>query len=68
MNKFARRLALVAAPVALMAAQAHAAIDVTTATGGIADASTAVVTVLGAMITMGAAVFGLKKVLRLIGR
>lgn len=47
---------------------AQAAIDVTAATTGISDAQTAVLAVLAAMVTMSAAVFGVKKVLRLIGR
>lgn len=47
---------------------ANAAIDVAAATTGISDAQTAVLSVLAAMITMAAAVFGVKKVLRLIGR
>lgn len=47
---------------------AHAAIDITAATAGITDAQTAVLAVLAAMITMGAAIFGVKKVLRLLGR
>lgn len=51
----------------LLASQAHAAIDVTTATTGITDAQTAVTTVIGAMITFAAAIFGLKKVLHLLG-
>ena len=65
--KFSARLAVVAAPVLLIASQAHAALDVTTATTAISDATTAVVVVLGAMITMGGAFFGLKKIKRLIG-
>ncbi|WHZ11203.1 MAG: hypothetical protein OJF60_001642 [Burkholderiaceae bacterium] len=47
---------------------AHAAIDVTAATTGIADAQTAVLAVLAAMITMAAAVYGVVKVLALLGR
>ena len=46
---------------------AHAAIDVTAATTGIADAQTAVLAVLAAMITMAAAVYGVNKVLSLLG-
>lgn len=49
-------------------AGAQAAIDTKAATDGITDASAAVAVVLGAMITMAAAVFGLRKVLRLLGR
>lgn len=52
----------------VLSSGAHAAIDVTAATTGISDAQTAVLSVLAAMITMAAAVFGVKKVLRLIGR
>lgn len=47
---------------------AQAAIDITAATTGIADAQTAVLSVLGVMIVMAAAVYGVKKVLRLLGR
>lgn len=69
MNKQFRfvRVAPVAALLAVPALS-HAAIDVSAATSGIADAQTAVLAVLAAMITMAAAVFGVKKVLRLIGR
>lgn len=56
-------LGLIAAPLL-----SHAAIDVTDATTGVSDAKTAVTTVLGAMIGMSAAVYGLRKVLRLLGR
>lgn len=48
--------------------QAHAAIDIAAATTGIADAQTAVLAVLASMIVMAAAVYGVKKVLGLIGR
>lgn len=68
MNKFAR-YAVVGSSV-LLASLAHAVdtpIDVTAATGGISAAQTAVLAVLAAMITMAAAVFGVRKVLRLIG-
>lgn len=47
---------------------AQAAIDVTAATTGVSDAQTAVLAVLAAMITMAAAIYGVKKVLRLLGR
>lgn len=47
---------------------AQAAVDVTAATTGINDAQTAVLAVLAVMITMAAAIFGVKKVLKLIGR
>lgn len=54
--------------VAVVSNSAHAVIDTAAATTGISDAQTAVLVVLGAMITMGAAVYGVKKILRLIGR
>lgn len=60
------KLALVSA--ALVGGSAFAVIDVTAATAGIADAQTAVLAVLAVMVTMSAAVYGVKKVLRLIGR
>ena len=61
-----RSLAVVVAVAA--PALSHAAIDVTAATGGVTDALTAVTTVLGVMIGMAAAIFGLRKVLKLLGR
>jgi uncharacterized membrane protein YdbT with pleckstrin-like domain len=57
-----------AAVFALAAGQAQAAIDITAATAGITDASTAVLGVIAAMITMAVAVWGVKKVLRFFGR
>lgn len=54
--------------LALASVSAFAVIDVTAATTGIADAATASLAVLAAMVTMAAAVYGVKKVLRLIGR
>lgn len=67
MNKFTKSLVAGAGLVAL-SAPTWAVIDVTAATGGVADASTAVLAVLAAMITMAAAIYGVKKVLRLLGR
>lgn len=67
MNKFLSRGSFVAA-VALLGAPAFAVIDVTAATTGISDAQTAVLAVLAVMITMSAAIYGVKKVLRLLGR
>lgn len=46
---------------------AQAATDITAATAGIADAQTAVLAVLGGMITMAAAVYGVVKVLKFLG-
>lgn len=69
MFQVSRAPALLAAAAAfLVSTGAHAAIDITAATAGIGDAQTAVLGVLAVMITMAAAVYGVKKVLRLIGR
>lgn len=65
MNKTFARVS--AGALALASVSSFAAIDVTAATTGIGDAQTAVLAVLAVMITMGAAVYGVKKVLRLIG-
>jgi len=65
MNNFKKLGALT---LALVAGSSFAAVDITAATGGIADAQTAVLAVLAVMITMAAAVFGVRKVLKLIGR
>jgi len=60
---------LLAIPAFVLASvSSHAAIDVTAATTGISDAQTAVLAVLAAMITMAAAIYGVRKVLRLLGR
>lgn len=63
-----RRLALIPAAVLASSGSAFAAIDVTAATTGITDASTAVLAVIAAMITMAVAVWGVKKVLKFFGR
>lgn len=59
---------LAAVGAVTLATASHAAIDVTAATAGITDAQTAVITVIGAMITFAAARYGLRKVLGLLGR
>jgi len=68
MNKFqtirAYRAPVAAAGLAVLAGASNAAIDVAGATGGIAEAGVAVLAVLAAMITMGVAVWGVKKVLK----
>jgi hypothetical protein len=63
----ARSAGLLVAGALLVSGHANAVLDITAATSGITDATVAVVAVLGAMITMGAAFFGLKKIKRLIG-
>lgn len=52
----------------VLASASHAAIDVSAATTGVSDAQTAVLAVLAAMVTMAAAIYGVKKVLKLLGR
>lgn len=72
MNKFARfvkqnskAVAGTAAAVgSALALPAHAAIDTTAALAGVTDAQTAILAVLGGMITLGIAVWGTKKVLK----
>lgn len=73
MNKIQRMarvagVSLAAFGALVLSTGAQAAIDVTAATTGISDAQTAVLAVLAAMITMAAAIYGVKKVLRLLGR
>lgn len=70
MNKrsFVSRVAAGAAlALPVVAFAAVAPIDVTPATEGITAAQVACVAVLGAMISMGAVLYGLKRVKRLIG-
>jgi hypothetical protein len=76
MNKFARVIRsaraqyvapILGAGVLALATSSHAVIDITAATTGVADAQTAVLGVLAAMITMAAAIFGVRKVLHLLG-
>jgi protein-L-isoaspartate O-methyltransferase len=75
-NPFLRRISMnkivalrvAAGSLALAAASSFAAIDVTAATTGVTDAQTAVLAVMGVMITMAAAIYGVKKVLALLGR
>lgn len=66
MNKTFARIGTGA--LALASVSSFAAIDVTAATTGVTDAQTAVLAVMGVMITMSAAIYGVKKVLRLLGR
>lgn len=54
--------------VALSAGSAHAALDVTAATTAVSDAQTAMLAVLGAMLTLAVAVWGLRRVIRMFGR
>lgn len=58
------RAPLTASGLLALLGTSNAAIDITAATTGITDASTAVLAVLAAMITMGVAVWGVKKVLK----
>lgn len=68
MKTSVKKILAFAALTGLSISQAMAAIDVTAATTGISDAQTAVLAVLAAMITMAAAIYGVRKVLRLLGR
>lgn len=53
---------LVAAGVLVSVGSANAAIDITAATAGITDASTALLSLLGALIALSATIFGVVKV------
>jgi len=66
MNKYFPRV--VAGGLALASLSSMAVSDVAAATTGISDAQTAVLSVLAAMVTMAAAIYGVKRVLRLLGR
>lgn len=54
--------------VVAVSAMADGGIDISTATAAITAAQTAVLAVLGAMVTMAGAVWGLRKIVRLFGR
>lgn len=58
---------LVAVGVLATVGSAHAALDITAATAAVADASTAVLAVIGLIITMVAGVWALKRVKALFG-
>jgi hypothetical protein len=61
-----KKIALIGA--SLVAGSSFAAVDITTATAGIADAQTAVLAVLGLMVTMAAAVLAVRLVLQHVKR
>lgn len=69
-NAFGSAMAKVGAGAgfAFIASQSHAAIDVTSVTTGIAEISTAVLAVLGAMLAVSVAVLGLGKVYAFVKR
>jgi uncharacterized PurR-regulated membrane protein YhhQ (DUF165 family) len=58
------KLALISA--AVVGGSSFAAVDITAATAGISDAQTAVLAVLAVMVTMSAAIFGVRKLLKFI--
>ena len=51
-----------------MASQAFAAIDVTAVTTGVSDATTAITTVIGALLALSIAIFGISKVYSFVKR
>lgn len=58
-----------AAAVTLVAAtSAHAVIDITAVTGGITDASVALVAIIGALMALSVGIFGIAKVYGFIKR
>jgi len=71
MNKLSNRVlggVALAAAVSALSLPASAAIDIGSAIAGVNDAQDAVLGVLAVMITMAAAIFGTRKVLKLMGR
>jgi hypothetical protein len=69
MNKFARIVRKPSvkgaiAGLAMVPVFSHAAIDTTAALAGITDAQTALLAVLGGVLTLGIAVWGLRKVVK----
>lgn len=62
------RVSMLGIALGVLASPSFAAIDTTAATAGITEASTAVLAVIAAMITMAVAVWGVKKVLKFFGR
>jgi hypothetical protein len=61
-RKYGPRIAAVSA--ALVPLFSHAAIDTAPALAGIADAQTALLAILGGVLTLGIAVWGLRKVVK----
>ncbi len=53
---------------ALVGLSAHAVIDVTAVTTGITDAQTAILAVIGGMLSLSVAIFGLAKVYAFVKR
>ena len=49
-------------------AASHAAIDVSAATAGIADAATGIAAVIGALMTLSVGIFGVVKVYRFVSK
>lgn len=58
--------AVVGLVTGFFATAAHAVIDVTAATGGVLDAQVAILSVIGALMTMATVAFGISKVLRFL--
>lgn len=68
---FKKVCALVLAPLAMLLgfmSQAHAVIDVTGVTAGITDAQTAVLAIIGALLTLSIAIFGIVKVYNFVSK
>lgn len=60
--------ALMATGMTFAAAQAQAAIDITTATTGIADAGVALLALVGALMALSVSIFGIVKVYAFISK
>lgn len=66
-KKLVPALAFVGAAI-VAAAPASAAIDVTTAITGISDAQTAVLSIIGALLALSVAIFGVAKVYSFVSK
>lgn len=68
MKNVARNAALVAILSSLVAQAQAAGIDTTAVLAGITDAQTAILAVIGALLALSTAVFGIAKIQRFVSR
>lgn len=66
--KNARKAVLVAMLASLVAQANAAGVDVTAVTTGITDAQTAIMSVIGALLALSVAVFGIAKIQRFVSK
>jgi hypothetical protein len=68
MQALARFLVVLFSSLILAMTAAHAAVDVSAVTSGIGDAQTAILSVLGGLVALSVAIFGISKVYAFIKR